>query len=59
VQLSRKYVVDLLQKAGLQELAEEAKRDLPDAVDQEQVTDWAAARGVYWDEVQSRMGGSP
>lgn len=59
MQLSRQYVVDLLQKAGLPDVAEEARRILPDSVEREQLTDWAAARGIYWDEIQSRMGGSP
>ena len=52
-------MVGVLQKAGLQDLADEARRDLPDRVDREQVTEWAAERGLYWDELQSRMGGSP
>ena len=59
LKLTRQYVVDLLRKAGLRDLAGEARRVLPDPVDQEQVSDWAAARGLYWDEIQSRMGGSP
>jgi hypothetical protein len=59
VEFTRKYVVDLLHKAGFREMADEALRDLPDPVDREQVTEWAAAHGVYWDEVMSRMGGSP
>ena len=59
MEFTRKYVVDLLQKAGFREMADEALRDLPDPVDREQVTEWAAAHGVYWDEFMSRMGGSP
>ena len=59
MQLSRQYVVDLLQKAGFPEIADEARRVLPDSVEREQLADWVAARGLYWDEIQSRMGGSP
>ena len=59
MQFTRQDVVGVLQKAGLQDLADEARRDLPDRVDREQVTEWAAERGLYWDELQSRMGGSP
>jgi hypothetical protein len=43
----------------LPEIADEARRVLPDLVEREQLADWAAARGIYWDEIQSRMGGSP
>ena len=59
MQFRRQYVVDLLQRAGLPEIADEARRVLPDLVEREQLADWAAARGIYWDEIQSRMGGSP
>ena len=59
MEFTRKHVVDLLQKAGFREMADEALRVLPDPVDREQVTEWAAAHGIYWDEFTSRMGGSP
>ena len=59
MQLSRQYVVDLLQKAGLPDIADEARRVLPDSVEREQLAEWAAARGIYWDDIQSRLGGSP
>jgi hypothetical protein len=35
VQLTRQHVVDLLRRAGLGEMADEALRDLPDPVDSE------------------------
>jgi hypothetical protein len=40
-------------------MADEALRELPDPVDQEQVVAWAARYGVNMDELVSRMGGSP
>jgi hypothetical protein len=59
VQLTRQHVVDVLRKAGLPEMADEALRDLPDPVDSEQVAAWAVPYGVSMDELTSRMGGSP
>jgi hypothetical protein len=52
-------VVDVLRKAGLPQMADEALRDLPDPVDSEQVAAWAVPYGVSMDELTSRMGGSP
>jgi len=52
-------VVDVLYKAGLPEMADEALRDLPDPVDSEQVAAWAVPHGINMDELISRMGGSP
>ena len=60
VQLTRQQVVDVLRKAGLPEMADEALRDLPDPVDSEQVVAWAAVPyGINMGELISRMGGSP
>ena len=59
VQLTRQHVVDVLRKAGLPQMADEALRDLPDPVDSEQVAAWAVPYGVSMDELTSRMGGSP
>ena len=59
MQLTRQHVVDVLRKAGLQQMADEALRDLPDPVDSEQVAAWAVPYGVSMDELTSRMGGSP
>jgi hypothetical protein len=59
VQLTRQHVVDVLHKAGLPEMADEALRDLPDPVDSEQVAAWAASHGMNMGELISRMGGSP
>ncbi len=59
MQLTRRNVVDLLRRAGLAEMADDAQRDLPDPVDSEQVAAWAVPYGINMDEITSRMGGSP
>ena len=59
VQLTRQHVVDVLHKAGLPDMANEALRDLPDPVDSEQVAAWAVPYGINMDELINRMGGSP
>jgi hypothetical protein len=59
MQLTRQHVADILRRAGLAEMADEALRDLPDPVDSEQVAAWAVRYGVNMDDLISRMGGSP
>jgi hypothetical protein len=59
VQLTRQHMVDVLRRAGLPELAETARRELPDSVDSEEAAAWAAAYGINMDDLISRMGGSP
>jgi hypothetical protein len=59
MQIARQQVADLLRRAGLTEMAEDAVRDLPDPVDSEQVAAWAVPYGINMDELMSRMGGSP
>lgn len=59
VQLSRQYVVDLLRKVGMPDLAEEARHVLPDPVDREDVAAWGERHGVSLGELINRMGGSP
>jgi hypothetical protein len=52
-------VVDVLRKAGLPRMAEEALRDLPDPVDSEQAAAWAVPYGINMGDLINRMGGSP
>jgi hypothetical protein len=59
VQVTRQHVVDVLRKAGLPEMADEALRDLPDPVDSEQAAAWAVPYGINMGDLISRMGGSP
>jgi hypothetical protein len=59
VLLTRRNVVEVLRKAGLPEMADEALRDLADPVDSEQVAAWAVPYGINMGDLISRMGGSP
>jgi hypothetical protein len=59
MQFAKETVVDLLRRAGLPEVAEEADRDLPDPVDLELVAKWGERSGITRDMLISRMGGSP
>ena len=58
VQLTRQHVVDMLRKAGLPEVADDAQRELPDPVDSEQVAAWAVPYGINMGELMDRLGGS-
>lgn len=58
-QYSRQHVVDLLNRLGLRELADEASRDLPDPVDVHRLVAWCVQHGLSYDDLVSRMGGSP
>ena len=58
-QFSRQHVIDVLNRAGYTELAEEASRVLPDPVDSNQLGEWGLQHGLTLDDLISRMGGSP
>ena len=58
-QRSRQYVVDLLNRMGYRELADEASRDLPDPIEVDRLAAWCLKHGLSYDELISRMGGSP
>jgi hypothetical protein len=59
VQLSRQYVIDLLRRVGLSDMADAALRDLPDPVDRDEVAVWGGQWNVDMDYFINRMGGSP
>ena len=59
VQLSWQHVVDLFLRVGMTEMANAARRDLPDPVDREQVAAWGGRWNVDMDYFINRMGGSP
>ena len=59
VQFGRQEVVDMLRRAGLREIADEAMRNLPDPVDLDRIEEWGARHGITRDGLISRMGGSP
>jgi len=52
-------MVDILRIAGLPELAEEARRVLPDPVEYNHAARFLIQYGITKDELISRMGGSP
>jgi hypothetical protein len=55
----RQWVVHTLRHLGYPELAEKAKRELPDPATLEQIQAFADRHGVSRDDLMSRMGGSP
>jgi hypothetical protein len=57
--LRRQEVVEVLRRAGLPEVADEAERSLPDPVDLEDAAKFGERYGVTRDSLISRMGGSP
>jgi hypothetical protein len=56
---SLQHVVDVLRRAGLAQLAEEAQRTLPDPVNRKELEHFGAVHGVSPDILTERMGGSP
>ena len=58
-QYRRQHVVDLLNREGYTQLAEEAQRVLPDPVDVDRLAEWAMQHGLTHDDLVSQMGGSP
>ena len=56
---SRQHVVDLLNRLGYTDLAEEASRDLPDPVDVDRISAFWTQHGFSRDDLISQMGGSP
>jgi hypothetical protein len=59
VEVSRDHVVHILHKAGFREVADEAEKELPVAMDIDQALNWCAQHGVNQDDVISQLGGSP
>jgi hypothetical protein len=58
-QYTRQYVIDLLNRLGYTQLAQEASRVLPDPVDADKLGTWAMQHGLTYDDLISQMGGSP
>jgi hypothetical protein len=59
MQYSRQEIVEILRRTGYKELADEAERDLPDPVEQDQLQAFAETHDIDRDSVISEMGGSP
>ena len=59
MQVSRQHVVDILRIVALPELADEARRVLPDPVEYNHAARFLARYCLTKDELISRRGGSP
>jgi len=59
MQVTREHVVGILRMAALPDLAEEARRVLPDPVEYNHAERFRAQYGISKDELISRRGGSP
>lgn len=59
MQVTREHVVGILRMAALPDLAEEARRVLPDPVEYSFAERFLAENGVTKDDLISRVGGSP
>ncbi len=59
MQVTREHVVSILRMAALPDLADEARRVLPDPVEYNFAERFLAEYGVTKDDLISRMGGSP
>ena len=59
MEVPRQHVEHLLRLAGLPDLADEAKRVLPDPVEYDHAARFLAQYGITKDELISRRGGSP
>jgi hypothetical protein len=57
--MPKEELVRVLRNAGLDEVAEEAERTLPDEVDLDRAAEFGLRHGITRDELISRMGGSP
>jgi hypothetical protein len=55
----RQSVIDLLQRLGYEQEADEAMRTLPDQVTLDDLTAFGDKHNISRDELTSRMGGSP
>jgi hypothetical protein len=56
---TRKYVANVLLRAGLPDLAAKAEAELPDPVEEDECFRFAERNGLTRDWMASRMGGSP
>ena len=59
VEVSRDHVVHILRRAGFREVADEAEKELPVALDLDEAMNWCARHGVQESDVISQLGGSP
>ena len=59
MQVSRQHVIDILRIAGRPELADEARRVLPDPMEDNHAECFLLEYGITKDDLISRAGGSP
>jgi hypothetical protein len=59
VEVSRDHVVHILRRAGFREVADEAEKELPVALDLEEAMTWCARHGINQSDLISQLGGSP
>jgi hypothetical protein len=59
VEVSRDHVVHILRRAGFREVADEAEKELPVALDIDEALNWCGQHGVNQSDVVSQLGGSP
>ena len=52
-------MVHILRRAGFRAVADEAEKELPDALDLEDAMNWCARHGIQESDVISQLGGSP
>ena len=56
---SKQQVAEMLRKIGYPQAADEALRILPDQMGVREVLKFTRERGIFTDDLISRMGGSP
>jgi hypothetical protein len=56
--ISRQRVVDVLNRTGYSQVAEEASRILPESLDLKQLEEFGDKHGISCSELVSRMGGT-
>lgn len=56
--VSRQWVVDVLNRTGYAEAAEDASRVLPESVELKQLEEFGDRHGISRSELVSRMGGT-
>jgi hypothetical protein len=56
--VSRQWLIDLLNRLGYSEAAEEASRVLPEQIDSKQLEEFGNQHGISRSELVSEMGGT-
>ena len=59
MRVSRQHIVDVLRRTGMTEVAAEARRTLPDPVEQAELDQFCRIHGLSAQSLMDRLGGSP